>query len=80
MAHHHIPHLYIHDGDGDRTCNWFIYEIIWDVTAVTNENKKIAPFDGALMKRALTWYMNFTEHETRFKNDIMKRFLRLFKS
>ena len=35
---------------------------MWDIVDVTDDDKKIAPFVGALKKRALTWYMNFTEN------------------
>ena len=37
-------------------------ERMWHATDVTNHDKKIAQFVGALRKRALTWYMNFTEN------------------
>ena len=35
---------------------------MWDATDITDDNKKIVHFVGALKKRALTWYMNFTEN------------------
>ena len=60
MACHHAPYIPIYEGDEDPRCQWFIYETIWEAVDVTKA-KKIAQFDGALMKIALTWYMNFTK-------------------
>ena len=34
---------------------------MWDAADVTDEDKKIAQFVGALRKIELTWYMNFTK-------------------
>ena len=52
---------------------------MWDVADVTDEDKQIAQFTGALRKRALTWYMNFTESQNRSKAEIIASFLVLFK-
>ena len=53
---------------------------MWDIADVTEDDKKIAQFVGALRKRALTWYMNFTENKTRSKADIIVNFLAFFKT
>ena len=52
---------------------------MWDVADVTDDDKKIAQFVGALRKRALTWYMNFTENQVKSKDDIKANFLAFFK-
>ena len=44
---------------------------MWDAADVTNDDKKIAQFAGALRKRALTWYMNFTENQARSKDKLL---------
>ena len=41
---------------------------MWDAADVTDDDKKIAQFVGALRKRALTWYMNFTENQAKTKD------------
>ena len=43
---------------------------MWDATEVTTEDKQITQFAGALRKRALTWYMNFTKSQSRSKGKI----------
>lgn len=52
---------------------------MWDVGDVTGDNKKITQFAGALKKRALTWYMNFTENQARKVDEIKTNFLAFFK-
>ena len=64
----------------DPRRHWFIYERMWDVAYVTDDDKNIAQFVGALRKRALTWYMNFTENQTNSKDDIKVNFLAFFKT
>lgn len=54
MAHHHILHIPIYEGDKDPKCHWFICETIWDASDITNKAKQIPQFSGALRKRALT--------------------------
>jgi hypothetical protein len=39
---------------------------------------QIAQFVGALRKRALTWYMNFTKKHKRSKSEIQQNFLAFF--
>ena len=46
---------------------------------MTNDDKEIAQFVGALKKRALTWYMNFTKNQARSKDDIKSNFLSFLK-
>ena len=53
---------------------------MWDTTDVTDEDKQIAQFVGALRKRALTWYMNFTESQNKSKVEIKANFLAFFKT
>ena len=52
---------------------------MWDAANVMDENRQIAQFAGALRKRALTWYMNFTESQNRSKVEIKANFLGFFK-
>ena len=54
----HIP---LYEGDEDPTKHWFICESTWEANQVTNEDRKMAQFAGALQKRELTWYMTYTE-------------------
>ena len=49
--------------------------MMWDAADVTDDDRKITQFVGALRKRALMWYMNFTENQTRSKADIKANFL-----
>ena len=53
---------------------------MWDAADVTDENRQIAQFAGALRKRALTWYMNFTESQNISKAEIKASFLAFFKT
>ena len=53
---------------------------MWDVVDVTDDDKKIAQFVGALRKRALTWYMNFTENQAGTKDKIKKNFSSFFET
>ena len=53
---------------------------MWDATDVTDENRQITQFAGALRKRALTWYMNFMESQNRSKAEIKDSFLAFFKT
>ena len=53
---------------------------MWDAVDVTDENKQIAQFAGALRKRALTWYMNFMESQNRSKVEKKASFLAFFKT
>ena len=52
---------------------------MWDVANVIDEDKQIVLFGGALRKRALTSYMNFTESQNRSKAEIKASFLTFFK-
>ena len=52
---------------------------MWDAVDVMDEDKQITQFAGALRKRALTWYMNFTESLNRSKAEIKASFLAFFK-
>ena len=80
MSHHHSVHILIYEGEEDPRLHWFIYERMWDAANVTDDDKQIAHFAGALRKRALTWYMNFTENQTISKVDIKANFLASFKT
>ena len=53
---------------------------MWDIADVTNEDKQIAQFALTLRKRALTWYMNFTENQNISKAEIKANFLAFFKT
>ena len=52
---------------------------MWNIADVTDDDKQIAQFVGALRKRELMWYINFTENQTRSKANIKANFLALFK-
>ena len=52
---------------------------MWDAANITYEDKQISQFAGALRKRVLTWYMNFTESQNRAKAKIKASFLAFFK-
>ena len=79
MSTHHSVHIPTYEGEEDPRWHWFIYERIWDATDVTDDDKKIAQFVGALRKRALTLYMNLTENQARSKSEIKTNFLAFFK-
>ena len=54
---------------------------MWEANQVTNEDGQMAQFTGALRKRALTWYMTYTERTPNAaKADIKKQFLSFFKT
>ena len=53
---------------------------MWDASDVTDDDKKIAQFVGALRKRALTQYMNFIQNQERTKDEIKTNFLDFFKT
>ena len=53
---------------------------MWDTADVIDEYKQITQFMGALRKRVLTWYMNFTESQNRSKSEIKANFLAFFKT
>ena len=73
MDNHHWIHIEIYRGHDDPKRHCFIYERMWEVTDMTNNDKKIAQFVGALKKKALTWYMNFIQNHPR-KNDETRMF------
>ena len=58
------------DEDDIPKLHWFIYETIWESTDITNKNKQIAQFIGSLRKIYLTWYMNFNENQSKYKNNL----------
>ena len=75
MLHRHSIYIPIYEGEEDPRQHWFIYERMWDAANIKDEDKQIAPFSSALRKRALTWYMNFTENQIRTKDRINSNFL-----
>lgn len=79
MSHHHSVHIHIYEGEEDPKQHWFMCERMWDATNVTDDDKKIAQFAGALRNRALTWYTNFIENQAKSKDDIKSNFLVFFK-
>lgn len=80
MAYDHTTHILIYEGDKDARQHWFICEIIWDATNITNQAKQVAQFIGDLRKRVLTWYINFTKNHNWSKDEMKKSFLTFFKS
>ena len=80
MSAHHSIHIPTYEGEEDPIQHWFICERMWDAANVTDDDKKIAQFVGALRKGALTLYMNFTENQARTKDEIKTNFLSFFKT
>ena len=52
---------------------------MWDAADITDEDKQITQFTGALRKRALTWYKNFIESQNRSKAETKASFLTFLK-
>ena len=50
MSTHHLVHIPTYEGEEDPRRHWFICERMWDATNVTDDDKKIAQFVGALRK------------------------------
>lgn len=80
MSHTYKPHIPTFEGDDDPRHHWFIYETIWEATNITNEKKQITQFVRYLRKRALTWYMNFNENQSKSKNEIKQNFPTFFRT
>ena len=80
MSHHQQVHIPTYEGEEDPRQHGFVCERMWDAADVTNDDKKITQFVGAPRKRALTWYMNFTENQARSKDEIKTSFLVFFKT
>ena len=80
MSTHHLVHIPTYLGEEDPRQHWLVCERMWDATDVTDDDKKIAQFDGVLRKRALTLYMNFTENQETTKDEIKTKFLPFFKT
>ena len=55
----------LYEGDEDPRRHWFVCESTWEANQVTDEDKQMAQFVGALRKRELTWYMKFSERQPR---------------
>ena len=58
---HDIAHIPLYEGDEDPRWHWFVYELTWEANDVTSEDRQMAQFASALQKRALTWYITYTE-------------------
>ena len=58
---HGLAHIPLYEGDEDPRWHWFVCESTWEANQVTDEDRQMAQFAGALRKRALTWYMTFSE-------------------
>lgn len=80
MDNHHSVHIPTYEGDDDPRRHWFVYERMWDATNVTDDDKKIEQFVGALRKRDITRYMNFTKNQARIKDKIKEKFLAFYKA
>ena len=78
---HGSAHIPLYEGDEDPRRHWFIYELTWEANQVTDEDRQMAQFAGALRKRALTWHMTFSEIQPRAtKAKIKAQFLSFFKT
>ena len=78
---HGLAHIPLYEGDKDPIRHWFICELTWEANHVTDQDRQMAQFAGALRKRALTWYMNFSERTPQeTKGEIKAQFLSFFKT
>ena len=56
-------------------------ESTWEANQVTDEDRQMAQFTGALRKREFTWYMTSSERQPRAtKVEIKVQFLSFFKT
>ena len=69
---HGSAHIPLYEGDEDPRRHWFICESTWEANQVTDEDRQMAQFIGALRKMALTWYMTFLERQPREMKDEIK--------
>ena len=76
MGFNHIP---TYEGDEDPKRHWFVCEKFWDVAEITYEDKQMEQFSVSLRHCDLTWFLNFTENQTRSKSEIKNSFLTFFK-
>ena len=78
---HVSAHNPLYEGDEDPRWHWFVYELTWEANIVTSEDRQMAQFAGALRKRALNWYMTYTEKTPNAtKEKLKKQFLSFFKT
>ena len=78
---HGSAHIPLYEGDEDPRRHWFVCESTWEANQVTYEDRQMAQFIGALRKRALTWYMTFSERQPiATKAEIKAQFLPFFKT
>ena len=78
---HGSAHIPLYEGDEDPRQHWFVCESTWEANQVTAEDRQMAQFTGALRKRALTWYMTFSERTPRAtKAEVKAQFLSFFKT
>ena len=57
---HRLEHIPLYEGDEDSRRHWFVCDLTWEANQVTNEDRHMAQFIGALRRRKLTWYMTFS--------------------
>ena len=78
---HGSTHIPLYEGDEDPGRHWFVCESTWEANQVTAKDRRMAQFTGALRKRALMWYMTFTERTPQAsKVEIKVHFLSFFKT
>ena len=53
MSTHNLVHIPTYEGEEYPRRHWFVCERIWDATDVTDDEKKIALFAGALRKKRI---------------------------
>ena len=74
----HIP---LYEGDEDPRRHWFVYESTWEANQVTDEDRQMVQFAGALRKRELKWFMTFSERTPgATKAEVKAQFLSFFKT
>ena len=62
---HRSAHIPLYEGDEDPRRHWFVCESTWEANQVIDEDRQMVQFAEALRKRALTWYMTFSERKPR---------------
>jgi hypothetical protein len=77
MSHNNIL---LYEGDEYPKTHWFVCKKFWDALDITGKDKQMTQFTGALRKRSLTRFMNFTENQTTTKGEIKSNFLSFFKT
>ena len=78
---HGSAHIPLYEGDEDPRRHWLVCESTWEANQVTDEDRQMAQFTGALRKMELTWYMTFSKRTLQeTKAEVKVQFLSFFKT